>query len=134
MELPILGICAGEQLLAVISGGTLIQHIPDVKNALIDHAQKQAKHLPQHEVVVEPDSLLARIAGADRFMVNSTHHQAVQTVGHNWTITARAEDKIIEAIEKPDHSFCLGVQWHPEFLISEADHNIWQYFIGCASR
>jgi putative glutamine amidotransferase len=61
--------------------------------------------------------------------VNSAHHQAVKVAGPGLVVDAIAEDGVVEGIEKPDHPFCLGVQWHPEFEISEADRRIFQMFI-----
>ena len=126
---PILGICAGEQLINVILGGTLIQHIPDeIENAL-DHEQKTPKHLTSHRVDVVKGTLLHKIVECDEFEVNSTHHQAVKAVGDRVLVNAKAPDGVIEGIESQDHPFCLGVEWHPEYLTTEQDHRIIKYFI-----
>jgi len=111
---PILGICAGEQLINVILGGTLIQHVPDVTGTSL-HQQTHHRKEPAHPVKIMPGSLFHKIIGADSMQVNSTHHQAVEKVGKNMKISAEAPDGIIEAIEYQSHPFCIGVQWHPEY-------------------
>jgi len=131
-DLPLLGICGGQQLLNVALGGTLIQHIPDeVKNALT-HEQLNPSDEPSHEVMVEKDTLLHRITGTRHLSVNSAHHQAVCRVSNGVIVNARAPDGVIEGIEDPDRRFCLGVQWHPEYLVSEGDSKIFTAFVTAA--
>ncbi len=126
---PILGICGGEQLLNVILGGTLIQHIPDsIPNALA-HEQPNSRDEAGHEVKITPDTLLARIVGTDKMAVNSAHHQAIATPAAGTLINALAPDGVIEGIELPSHPFCLGVQWHPEYHVSGADSKIFEAFV-----
>ncbi len=128
-DMPVLGICAGQQLLNVILGGTLIQHIPDeVPNALA-HEQPNPRDQPGHEIEIVPGTLLARITGAETLAVNSAHHQAVKEVGDRVIVNALAPDGVIEGIEHPGHAFCLGVEWHPEFSISEGDDRILEAFV-----
>jgi putative glutamine amidotransferase len=78
--------------------------------------------------------MLHRIAGVDSLGVNSAHHQAVKAAGPGLVIDAVAEDGVIEGIEDPRYRFCLGVQWHPEFEITEADCRIFRAFTEAASR
>lgn len=133
-DIPVLGICGGEQLLAVILGGTLIQHIPDeVPNAL-EHEQKKPHHVPCHEVTIVPGTRLHRIVGVERMQVNSSHHQAVAKPGPHAHICARAPDGVIEAIEDPRFRFCLGVQWHPEFGTDPKDPYIFKALIDACRK
>jgi len=132
-NLPILGICGGEQLLAVALGGSLIQHIPDEIDAPLAHEQPNPRTEPGHDVTVVAGTLLARIAGCDAIPVNSAHHQAVKAVPAHILVNATTSDGVIEGIEDPARRFCLGVQWHPEYAISPADTAIFRAFIE-ASR
>jgi putative glutamine amidotransferase len=129
-NMPVLGICGGQQLLAVALGGTLIQHIPDsVPNALA-HEQPNPRHEPGHAIAITQGTLLHRIVGAGSMHVNSSHHQAVATPGPRARVNAIAPDGVIEGIEDAEHRFALGVQWHPEFLIDQGDRKIFDAFIA----
>jgi putative glutamine amidotransferase len=130
---PVLGICGGQQLLNVALGGTLIQHIPDEVPSALAHEQKNPRDEPGHSVSVVAGTLLHRITGADELKVNSAHHQAVRAVAPGMVIDATALDGVIEGIEDPRHRFCLGVQWHPEFAISDGDLRIFEAFISATS-
>ncbi len=130
--MPILGICGGQQLLNVILGGTLIQHIPDsIKNPLA-HEQPNPRHEVGHEVAILANTKLYEIIGKASAQVNSAHHQAVAKVAEGVVINARAPDGVIEGIEYPAHPFCLGVQWHPEFEVTKADNAILTAFVDAA--
>ena len=126
---PVLGICGGEQLLAVAVGGRLIQHIPDEVEGALEHDRSMTRHETAHEVAVVPGTLLARIVGAARMEVNTSHHQAVVEPGEA-VVNARAADGVIEGIEDPRQRFCLGVQWHPEFLVDPGDQRIFEAFVA----
>ena len=129
-NLPVLGICGGQQLLAVALGGTLIQHIPDsIPNALA-HEQPNPRHEAGHAVSVVADTLLRRIVGAPDMRVNSAHHQAVRDPGRYAIVNASAPDGVIEGIEDSRYRFCLGVQWHPEYFIDPGDRRIFDALIA----
>jgi putative glutamine amidotransferase len=129
-DMPLLGICGGEQLLNIVLGGTLIQHVPDEVPAALPHEQPNPRTEPGHVVRVTPGTLLHRICGADEIAVNSTHHQAVKAVGEGVAINALAPDGVIEGIELAERRFCLGVQWHPEYSIGAGDDRIFDAFIA----
>jgi putative glutamine amidotransferase len=129
-DLPVLGICGGEQLLAVALGGSLIQHIPDSVAGALEHEQPNPRHEPGHPVAVVPGTLLHRIVGATEMRVNSAHHQAVRAPGPHAVVNATAPDTVIEGLEDARYRFCLGVQWHPEFFIDPGDRRIFDAFIA----
>ncbi len=128
-DMPVLGICGGEQLLNVVLGGTLIQHIPDEVEGALAHEQPNPRTEPGHDVAVARDSLLHRIVGADGMAVNSAHHQAALDVGGGVVVNAVAPDGVIEGIESTRHRFCLGVQWHPEYEIDQGDARLFKAFV-----
>lgn len=132
-DLPVLGICGGQQLLAVALGGTLIQHIPDDVPGALEHEQKNPRNEPGHEVEIASGTLLHEIVGETRLAVNSAHHQAVRTVPDGVAVDAVAPDGVIEGIEDRRYRFCLGVQWHPEFEITPGDSAIFAALVRAAS-
>jgi putative glutamine amidotransferase len=133
-DIPVLGICGGQQLLNVLLGGTLIQHIPDEVPGALAHEQPGPRTQAGHEVRVIEGTLLHRITGAARMAVNSAHHQAAKDVGPGVVVDAVADDGVIEGIEDPRRRFCLGVQWHPEYCIDEGDARIFAAFIRAAAE
>ncbi|MCA1655657.1 MAG: gamma-glutamyl-gamma-aminobutyrate hydrolase family protein [Pseudonocardiaceae bacterium] len=108
---PLLAVCRGMQLLNVVLGGTLHQHLPDVV--------ANTEHLPtpgvfgRIPVKVLPDTRLSAIVGSE-VDVHCHHHQAVDTLGAGLVPVACASDGTVEAIELSEPEFVLGVQWHPE--------------------
>ncbi len=131
-DMPVLGICGGQQLLNVALGGTLIQHIPDEVPGALAHEQPNPRDEPGHPVAITPGTLLHRITGADEMQVNSAHHQSVLDVADGTVIDAVAPDGVIEGIEAPGRRFCLGVQWHPEFAIDPGDEKIFAALVDAA--
>jgi putative glutamine amidotransferase len=129
-NLPVLGICGGQQLLAVALGGTLIQHIPDTIDRALAHEQPNPRHEAGHAVSVVAGTLLHRIVGAAEMHVNSAHHQAVRDPGRYATVNATAADGVIEGLEDSRYRFCLGVQWHPEYFIDQGDRRIFDALIA----
>ena len=133
-DLPLFGICGGQQLLNAVLGGTLIQHIPDAVAPCLQHEQPNPRSEAGHRVAVVPGTLLHRIVGRDRLDVNSAHHQAADATGTGVAVNARAPDGIVEGIEHPGYRFCLGVQWHPEYHISEGDRRLFAAFVAACRK
>jgi putative glutamine amidotransferase len=132
-DLPTLGICGGQQLLNVVLGGDLIQHIPDALLGCLAHEQANPRTEPGHPVEVVAGTALHRLGGCLHLEVNSAHHQAAGATGPGVVVSGRAPDGVIEAIEVPGRRFCIGVQWHPEYRISAADDSLFAALIE-ASR
>jgi putative glutamine amidotransferase len=132
-DIPVLGICGGQQLLHVVLGGKLIQHIADEVPGALAHEQPNPRDQAGHDVEIVSGTLLHRVVGATRVPVNSAHHQAAKDEPQGVIVNARAPDGVIEGMEAPRYRFCLGVQWHPEFSISSGDDRIFDAFIA-ASR
>ena len=121
INLPILGICRGEQGLNIALGGTLYQDIPSQLKTEINHSQTEVGSEPTHIVNIEPDSRLAKILGTTSLMTNSFHHQSVKDVAPHFRAVAHSEDGVIEAIEAYPHRNILAVQWHPEKNVLAGD-------------
>ena len=109
LDLPLLGVCRGMQVMNVAAGGTLVQDLDNV--ALHRHTPGA---FGDHEVELDPGSLAARVAGRPRSAVKSHHHQGLGRIGDGFVISGRAEDGEVEAVEDPSRRFALGVLWHPE--------------------
>lgn len=120
-DVPVLAICRGMQVLNVALGGSLVQDIPTERPGTAPHAVNEPKNAIAHPVTIAPGSRLAAMLGRTEAPVNSRHHQAVATIGDGMTITATAPDGIVEAIEKPDARFVVGVEWHPENFVESGE-------------
>lgn len=117
-DLPILGVCAGAQLLNFVLGGSLIQDIKsELPDSKVQHSNNKNPHVNGHnfhEVKIDENSQLAKLYKAARVKVPTSHHQAIRKLGKGLKATAFCDDGIIEAVELPSRSFTIGVQWHPE--------------------
>ena len=141
-QLPILAICRGVQMLNVACGGTLVQDIPSQLTGALTHSLPVPPNLAYslaHEVWVEKDSLLSKLLrerlADDTCEVNSRHHQAVKDVARGFRVSATAPDGVIEAIEDPAATFCLGVQWHPEnFFRTGEFRSLFEGFVEAAQK
>lgn len=138
---PLLGICRGMQLVQVVEGGKLIQDLGDEANLIHKKAGNEDK---KHHIRVEKASLLASITQQQEGLVNSAHHQAIDTsqLGKNLLISAWSEDtqspEALEYQNKQDLAFMVCVQWHPERMEekekSPFSENIKQSFLSAISH
>ena len=117
--MPIFAICRGAQVMNVAFGGTLVQDIPTGVSGASTHQVESPPSAIAHEVWMTRESLLWNLMrdaaeGGDTVQVNSRHHQAVAQLASGFVVSGTAPDGVVEAIERPESAFCLGVQWHPE--------------------
>ncbi len=115
--LPTLCICRGMQVLNVAMGGSLHEHVPDIVPT--DIHRSEAGLWAMQPVQVDPTSRLAEIMEAETVVTTSGHHQAINKLGENLRVTAKAADGVIEAIEHTQLPWMMGVQWHPEVTAAE---------------
>ena len=136
LGIPILGICRGIQVISVAFGGTLYQDIYTQMPGCLDHNQKATKATNTHTVRVARGYRLFKILESETVWVNSNHHQAVKDLPPGFVASATAGDGVIEAIEKPDDPFLLGIQWHAEgtWMHDEASRKIFAALVEAASR
>jgi microsomal dipeptidase-like Zn-dependent dipeptidase/gamma-glutamyl-gamma-aminobutyrate hydrolase PuuD len=129
-QIPVLGICRGQQVINVAFGGTLIQDIPSqMPDSKINHNQQEERKTGTHFVDILTGSKLYDPVKTNKLLVNSFHHQAIKILAPEFEAIARSEDGIIEAIESTQGNFILGVQWHPENMSvagNEAMHSIFK--------
>jgi len=135
-DLPILGVCGGQQAINVVLGGSLYQDIARQVPHALEHEQTTPKVKSSHSINILPETKLHRIVRCKVLKVNTTHHQAVKDPGKGLITNATAKDGIIEGIESREHSFVLGVQWHPEFLMERnlPQRKIFSSFISACRR
>ncbi|MEK9672231.1 MAG: gamma-glutamyl-gamma-aminobutyrate hydrolase family protein [Rhodospirillaceae bacterium] len=136
-DMPVLGICAGMQVIAAQAGLRLFKSLRDDVDCAVDHLDGKPAEETAHAISVAPDTKLRRILAAETLMVNSAHNEAprqnltgdaVRDAAAGavaWPVnlvqSAAAPDGVIEGLERTDHPFCIGVQWHPEFFIDDPD-------------
>ncbi len=132
-DIPVLGICRGEQALNVAFGGSLYQHIDG-------HKQSEPGAQNLRSAKVTEGTLLHKLAGTTEIFTNSFHHQAVKDIAPGFVISARAEDGTVEAIEPvgaaESERFFMAVQWHPEIFYRTDDvaKNIFNTFVEAARK
>ena len=133
-NIPILGICGGQQLINIVYGGSLVQDIKKDLTTNIEHEQKNPRNQVSHSVKLNLSSKLYKIIKKKSIMVNSAHHQSIKTTGKGLIVNAVAPDGIIEGIEDQSKDFCIGVQWHPEFMIKQSDNDLFKSFIKASKK
>jgi len=134
LDLPILGICRGIQILNVAAGGTLYQDVSMGSSSVMKHRQEAPGSYATHAINVKEGSRLLDIMGKSEIRVNSFHHQAVKKPAQGFAVSAVASDGIIEAIESLDHSFVIGVQFHAELMWRDhpSVNNLFTEFVRAA--
>jgi gamma-glutamyl-gamma-aminobutyrate hydrolase PuuD len=124
-DLPVLAICRGVEVLNVVRGGDLVQHLPDV----VGHEEHRAVvgEFSEHAVRVDPASRLGEVRGP----VKSHHHQGLGRLGEGLREVAWADDGVVEAVEDPQKPFLLGVLWHPE---AGEDQRLFEQLVEAARK
>lgn len=122
---PVLGICRGLQLINTTLGGTLFQDVSEEMNRELNLLHRQLGHyqFPVHSVSIKENTLLQKIVKVKHLKVNSMHHQGISLLSPRLLTNAISDDGLVEAVEIPELSFGLAVQWHPEFLWQESDQH-----------
>jgi putative glutamine amidotransferase len=113
---PVLGICYGMQILGLVGGGRMHQHLPDDAPGTVTHRDADGGEV-QHDVQILPGTRTAEALGLPAggpLHIRSSHHQALSSAGPGWQVTARDADCLIEGIEHAGPGLAIGVQWHPE--------------------
>ena len=132
-EIPVLGICYGMQCLALAAGAELLQHLPDLPGCP-DHSGPADGEDAPRTVRVGDGTKLGRILGVGQLEVVCRHHQALGTPGSGWTVSARSAEDLIEAIEREDVPFAMGVQWHAELACEGSPNDrLFRGLVGAAS-
>jgi len=133
-DTPILGICAGMQVMAGLKGGLFHRDVRHEIGTRIDHLDERPAEEKAHAVAIVPGSLLQKITGRTEMEVNTAHREALKNEPEGIVVNARAPDGIVEGVEFPGHRFALGVQWHPEFFAvpGEPDFEIFRALVAAA--
>ena len=120
VDLPLLAVCRGMQMMNVASGGTLYQDVYAATGLYHDDYSRWRE--PVHKVKLEPHRQLANALGVVELPVNSVHHQGIDRLGDGLRAVAWADDDTVEGVELDGATFAVGVQWHPEVLEDEPEH------------
>ncbi len=136
-DVPLMGICRGNQVINVALGGTLVQDIPSEVETEITHDipnRPEGRVKRAHTVEVQPESRLANILQGTEFKVNSLHHQSVEQPAPGLQVAALSSDGVVEALEVPNKRFAVSVQWHPEdmYMDDAAMKRLFEAFVDAA--
>ena len=127
-------------MLNTAAGGTLVQDIPTALPGSLNHQHPEPKSALVHSITVAPRTslwtyLAPRLDARHALTVNSRHHQAIRLPAPGFVVSAVAPDGVVEAIEKPDAPFCVGVQWHPENFVTTGEfRGLFDGFVAAARR
>ncbi len=129
-RIPILGICRGLQIINTYEGGTLYQDMSLIEGDVLKHWQSAGMSKKTLKVKIEKDSILSEIY-PDEIMVNTFHHQSINRLAEGYKVIAKSSDSVVEAIQKEDYPFLVGVQWHPEMLNKVCDEakKLFKFFV-----
>ncbi len=126
LDLPIVGICRGHQLLNLASGGSLFQDV------VLDGATGERHDTGEHRLRTHGDTLIRGVAG-HAANVQSNHHQAIRRLGRHLRVAASSPDELVEVIERTDRRFAIGLQWHPETTRGEHGDRVAQALVAAAT-
>ncbi len=134
--MSVFGICRGLQVMNIYAGGGLFRDLADEHPGAVkhDHHGNPDRTFLAHEAVILENSFLASLVGSGTFGVNSLHHQGIDKIGARLTASATSPDGLIEAIERPELPFWLGVQWHPEELADPVWKKLFAEFVTSAAH
>ncbi|MER9877285.1 gamma-glutamyl-gamma-aminobutyrate hydrolase family protein [Mesorhizobium sp. M0195] len=129
--MPVVGICNGMQLLAVCLGGELVQNIPTEIDGALEHKPDQSASIAHHRIEISGTSRHLQMPRGEVHAVNSVHHQSVLP-SDAYQVLAVSPDGVVEALEKKDGGFAVGVQWHPEYGVADIDALIFDALLAKA--
>ena len=130
-ELPVLGICRGAQLMNVVLGGSLHQTIG---HFYTEDTNNVRSILPRKLIVVSGESRLQQILQSGSCVVNALHNQSINELGDDIAISAMEKNGVVQAIERHDHPYFIGVQWHPEYMPqSDTQQNLFRSLVQSAT-
>lgn len=132
-DIPLLGICAGMQNMNAAMGGTLYQNLKEALGTPIQH-RNEIRDSAHHSIEIFPKSRLYQITRVKSLDVNSNHNAGIKEPARVFVVNARAPDGVIEGFEAPNKRFFMGVMWHPEFLLSEQEKELWKAFVCAAAQ
>lgn len=129
----VLAVCGGFQLMNLLTGGELVVSLQHARPEWAHHRGASFAQT-EHAVRLVEGTHLASITGAHTLQVNSRHQQGVVAAGPGAIVSAWSEDGVVEAIEVPGKHFCIGTQWHPEFLLSPPERRLFEAFVQASRR
>jgi putative glutamine amidotransferase len=138
LDIPVLGICRGMQVLNIAAGGDIYQDLGSLPpgGRDIKHFQQAPRWHPTHEIDIVQGTVLSSILGSGPVRVNSYHHQSVRRVAPGFIVSARSADGVIEAVESTGPLFAVGIQCHPETLWKERPRflNLFKELVAAAKK
>lgn len=133
LNLPLLGICRGMQIMNIVTGGGIYQDIGVQTGTTLKHIQQAPRTYGTHSIFIEDNTVLSALWENKRTIVNTLHHQSCSTLGEGFLASAKSADGLIEAIEHTKKRFAVGVQWHPEAMKTEEMGLLFNAFLQAAA-